>query len=149
KINGFLGIYDSTADGRIAYVYYEKGIPYLYVKEETKDTLLYTGEKAASITDIAFTENSKEVYFTLHDRDVDEKLETSIQSVTVDEQQVETIFKSDAFISEITIDPNDSASLYYLQADTITNYSPVAKKRPHDVDAYRYHLEKEEHDQLT
>lgn len=149
KINGFLGLYAVSSNDTIVYLSYDQGVPEIYTHKDGKETLLYTGDISEQIIDMTFSEQADQLYFITGKKEVEEDIRTAVQAINLQSKQVETIFEKEAFMTELAIGPDDDAYIYYIQAHTVTNYSPIASKRPHEMDAYRYHIEKEEHSKLT
>ena len=54
--------------------------------------------------------------------------------------QIKLAFREPGLVTELAFDPKDSELLFYLQAATFTNYSPIAGERPHDFDVHSIHL---------
>lgn len=149
KVNGFFGVYDVTTEGDIAYVHYDKGVPSLYLQSDKQSLLLFSGDESENIIDITFSESADEIYFVVGLKERVENPETTVMKLDLATTNVETVFTSNEYITEIAIDPADNSYVYYIQSGSVENYSPLATKRPHKMDVHRYQLETAEHFQLT
>jgi len=148
KINGFYGLYDVTADEMIAYVSYEKGVPKIIGKEKDQERILYEGKENETIVDLAFSPNTKSLYYVQRYEDK-ENPNSAIYEIVLETGNVKQIVKESNYIIEITFDAESGEYLYYIQSSIITNYSPLAPELPHEMDVYRYHVESDAHTQLT
>lgn len=147
KQTGLTAIYDVSIDGDIAYVVYEKGSAKLFVKSKEQPLLQLPVDK--SITDLVYSNDGKQLVFAVSSKNVEENIGSELHVLQLDSLKEEMLFSVKSLITEIVFDPKDSDLLFYLQADTYTNYSPIASKRPHDFDVHSYNLRERVHTKHT
>ncbi|WP_342536267.1 hypothetical protein [Sporosarcina sp. FSL K6-3508] len=147
KQNGLTEVYSVSSDGKIAYVVYEKGQANLYMTLQEQPLIQLPVEK--EIVDLTFSEDGKRLAFAVTNKDREQDAETDIHVVQLDSLEDEQILSVDSLITEVAFDPKNPELLFYLQAATFTNYSPVASKHPHDFDVHSYHLKEQTHTQYT
>ncbi|WP_153731665.1 TolB-like translocation protein [Sporosarcina obsidiansis] len=147
KQAGLTDIYDVSSEGSIAYVVYEKGQANLYLDGQKQSIVQLSVEK--SIVDVEFSKDDKYLAFAVSDKDLEKNNNTDIHIIQLDSLEDQLVYSIDALITELAFDPKDSERLFYLQAGTFTNYSPIAAKYPHGFDVYSYHLGEQTHTQHT
>ncbi|GED14785.1 TolB family protein [Aneurinibacillus migulanus] len=64
-----------------------------------------------------------------------EQVKSSLYVMNVDGSEKRKLYSIDSLITEAVFAP-DSKTIYYLQAETFTNYSPIARRDAHDFDLY-------------
>lgn len=68
-----------------------------------------------------------------------EQQKSALYSINADGSGNRQLYAVDALITEVIFAP-DGQSIYYLRADTFTNYSPIARRDAHDFDVYSLSL---------
>lgn len=149
KLNGLTNIYDISSEGHIAYVSYDEGKSGIYLKNDKGDGLLtqYNDEKI--IEDISFIQDENILIYSLIDRDLDTNNVSSIHFLDTDSGENRKLHESDGIITEVVFDSVDNGKIYFLKSSSYENYSPVARKAPHNFDLYLYDLIDEQETQLT
>lgn len=56
-------------------------------------------------------------------------------SINLDNKQIQKLTDGKVYVTEATFSKNGE-KIFYCGAGTITNYSPIARKAPHDLDLY-------------
>lgn len=138
KQTGLTDIYDVSLNGDISYVVYEKGSAKLFEKGKEQPLLQLPVDKY--ITDLAYSNDGKQLVFAVSDKNLEENIGSELHALQLDSLKEEIIFSVKGLITEVVFDPKHPDLLFYLQADTYTNYSPIASKRPHDLDVHSYNL---------
>lgn len=64
-----------------------------------------------------------------------EQVKSSLYVMNVDGSEKRKLYSIDSLITEAVFAP-DSKTIYYLQAETFTNYSTIARRGAHDFDLY-------------
>lgn len=150
KQNGLTGIYDVTIDGIIAFVEFERGKPSLYQSDKDgKKELLAQFPVDQTIVDVSFSNDGQILSYAVTDKEMDMDSNTEIHFIHMDTMQDEVAFTENAIVTEIAFDPKDSSLLFYLRADTFTNYSPITGERPHDFDVYSFKVDMKKSERHT
>lgn len=144
--NGFLGHYDVSSEGMIAYVNYADGVPEirLYQPDQNEEEIVLQLDKDNVILDPTFSNNDSAITYILTNKNMEEDLTSSVRRLTLETLQDNVLFTVPAAITEIEISAA-SDSIFYLRADVFQNYSPIASKRPHDFDLYEYSIADDKH----
>ncbi|MDQ0215877.1 TolB protein [Oikeobacillus pervagus] len=138
----------SNGDQSIVYVVTQKDQSFLKIVdvkgEKTKE--IYVEDQAEMVSPI-FSNDGKSVYAVLQSKN-DEKQESRIIEVTIENGTVQERYKTKGMITEIVLSPK-GGQLFFLGADVFKNYSPIASKRPHDFKIYELSLENNKAKALT
>ncbi|MGD6893420.1 TolB family protein [Bacillus infantis] len=152
KQNGITNQYDISSQNTIAYVNYKDGKPslMLYNKEKDINAEAFSLDSSRMILDPSFSYDGSLLSFisTNKQQDEDTAFKTTIHILDLSTKQVTDAFTENELITETEFSPvNDT--LYYLRAGTFQNYSPIASKRPHDLDVWSFNPAEGEHKQIT
>lgn len=137
KDEGLTSIYDVSSEGDTAYVYFENGAANLMVSNRRGFLVQLPTE--LTITNLVFSEDSKKLAYTVTAKEA-EADQTEIHLYDLETSANELVLSSDSLITELAFDPKQPNLLFYLQADIITNYSPIASERPHEFDIHSIDL---------
>ncbi|MDZ5473595.1 hypothetical protein SM124_17910 [Bacillus sp. 31A1R] len=150
KLQGLSQYYDVSSKNTIAYVMYRDGIPALrlYNKDEAinAEAIKLTSEQM--ILDPSFSPDGSTLAFISTFKDMKSELKSSVHLLDLRTQEIRELFNVPYIVTEIEYSPIGN-SLFYLQAGTFENYSPIASERPHDMDILEYDLVQENHTQIT
>jgi TolB protein len=139
-------VFDVNKNNLIAFVRYEEGKPEIYLKTQDKEERALQLTTEDVISDVAFSPNGTLLYYSVIDRDHEKSIIYALDVRSFDQKE---IYQDKALITEIAFDPNDEKHVYYLQAGTFENYSPIAQARPHDYDVFSYDIDLAEATQHT
>lgn len=148
KQQGLTGQFDVSAQGDIAYVSYDEGKPTLWVKSEKVEQIIQLSSKT-SILDLAMMPDGKTLLYVSSDKKMGKKSKSTVHQVDLKSGVDDVVFKKDAIVMELVIDPKDENRLFYLQADQYSDYSPGAILFPFDYDIHSYNRDINEHEQHT
>ena len=148
KQNGLSAIYDVSLDGSVAYVAFENGKAGIYTPDKN-DAPVVQLPVEQTILDISFSIDGSTLAYVVSDKEMTSESESAVHLLNMDTHADQLVFRESALITELAFDPKDSEMLFYLQAETFTNYSPVTGERPHDFDVHSIHLEKLEQKKYT
>ncbi|NME99936.1 TolB family protein [Aneurinibacillus aneurinilyticus] len=81
-----------------------------------------------------FSTDGKTVLYIATPKDKEE-VKSSLYVVNIDGSEKRRLYAIDSLITEAVFAP-DNKTIYYLQAETFTNYSPIARRDAHDFDLY-------------
>ncbi len=150
KMNGLTEIYDVSQNGTIAYVSYQEGKPGIYLKTEEEENLAIQYNEEKIVEDISFIHGENLLVYSLIDRDLDDDNNTStIHLLDTKNGDNKKLHESNGIVTEVVVDPKDSGKIFFLKSSSYENYSPIARKAPHDIDIYRFDLENNEETKLT
>ena len=148
KQNGLTGIYDVSIDGSIAYVAFDQGKAGIYLLDGNEKPVIELPVDQ-TILDISFSKDGKKLAYVVSDKEMSRSSKSEVHLLQMETLADQLVFHEKALITELAFDPKDSELLFYLQAETFTNYSPVAGERPHDFDVHSIHLKENEHTKYT
>ncbi|WP_220464475.1 TolB family protein [Paraliobacillus salinarum] len=151
KQQGLTSYYDVATNGTIGYVYYVDGKPGIYLTDQVsypKEPIVQLPVEK-EITDISFSPNGKRLAYITNDKNQQESLKSEVYVIDLDTKNEHAHFVSDMLITEIEYDPKNPDTMYYLQAGTFENYSPIASARPHDYDVFGYQFSSQETKRYT
>lgn len=150
KLSGLSEHYDVSSTNIVAYVMYQDGQPelHLYHLDEQKDTKVFELGNDKLIFDPTFSKDSTSLAFISTNKDLEKGLKSTVHLLNLDSNEVDHLFTRNSGITEIAFSPEES-SLFYLDAATFENYSPIAGKRLHDFDIYEYQFNEDQHIQKT
>lgn len=148
KQNGWTGMYDVSEDGSIAYVAFDKGKAGIYIPGGNEKPVIQLPVDQ-TILDISFSKDGKKLAYVVSDKEMSRSSASEVRLLQMETFADQPVFHEKALITELAFDPKDSELLFYLQAETFTNYSPVAGEQPHDFDVHSIHLTENEHTQYT
>ncbi|ARD47768.1 hypothetical protein [Sporosarcina sp. P33] len=146
KQEGMTDVYSVSPTGEIAAVTYHKGQATIHLNGQEMMIQLPV-ERA--IADMIFTEDGKKLAYVEQSKDLEDHNGSEIHLIDLDSLDAETIYTSADIITEIAFDPKNPDTLFYLQADDYTNYSPIASKHPHDFDVHSYDMKNKLHTKHT
>lgn len=151
KRQGITDIFDISADGKIAFVSYEDGKAGIYLKdaEEKIEKPIVQLNIESAIWDIAFSPDGDSISYVVANKDVQANLQSAVHSFSLLTGEDEEIFNKSTLITEIEYHPKDKGTLFYLNAATFENYSPIASAHPHDFDLYSYDFTDQSHHRYT
>lgn len=151
KRQGVTDIFDISADGTIAFVAYEDGKAGIYLKEaeENVETPIVQLNIESTIRDIAFSPDGDSISYVVANKDVQANLESAVRSLSLQTGEDEELFTKSTLITEIAFNPQDARTLFYLNAGTFENYSPIASAHPHDFDLFSYNFTDQSHHRYT
>ncbi|MFC5602850.1 hypothetical protein [Sporosarcina koreensis] len=147
KQNGLTAIYDVSQDGSIAYVAFDQGKAGIYFSGNEKPVAQLPVDQ--TILDIRFSKDGSKLAYVVTDKEMSQKSESAVHLLQTDTHANQLAFQEQALITELAFDPKDPELLFYLQADTFTNYSPITGERPHDFDVHSFHLNDQTHTKYT
>jgi Tol biopolymer transport system component len=150
KQNGLSTHFDVSVQDTIAYVTYDDGEPslHLYNQDKDIDATAFQLEKEYMILDPTFSHDGATLAFIAVSKNLETNLSSTVYLLDLRTKDVSKLFSDDAAITELAFDSKDR-SLFYLRGATFENYSPIASKRPHNFDIYRYDFPTKEQIQLT
>ncbi|PIC76362.1 hypothetical protein CSV74_11555 [Sporosarcina sp. P19] len=137
KQEGMSDIYAISTKNEIAYISYDKGQATINLDSQQKIVQLSVEKE---IADIIFSEDGTYLAYVVRDKNLENHIRSDIHIIDLGSLVEEVIHTSDNLITEIAFDPKYPEKLFYLEASTYTNYSPIASKRPHDFDVYSFDL---------
>ncbi|WP_085992954.1 PD40 domain-containing protein [Oceanobacillus senegalensis] len=142
KREGFTSIYDVASDGSIAYVFYEKGKPGIYLENNSKiqSNPIVQLEDTQEILDISFSADEKELAYVVAYKSKEIDLKSVIKVINIESSKMKELVSEKALVTEIEYHPKNEDFIYYLKAQTFENYSPIASARPHDFDLFSYQI---------
>ncbi|MGM7636073.1 hypothetical protein [Bacillus sp. Hm123] len=150
KTNGLAEHYDVSSNGTIAYITFTDGKPSLRIKNDKqkleKELIQYDNDKM--ILDPSFSADGSQLVYIVSNKDMAQTPYSWVVSINIQTEEISTLFKEQQLITEIELAKNDQ-SIFYLQAGTFKNYSPITGKRPHDIDIFEYHLKEKKQTQHT
>ena len=139
KQNGLSAIYDVSLDGSVAYVAFENGAAGIYIPDKNEGPVVQLPVEQ-TILDIGFSIDGKKLAYVVTDKEMNSESGSAVHILHMDTFADQFVFREPALITELAFDPKDSEMLFYLQAETFTNYSPIAREHPHDFDVHSFHL---------
>lgn len=149
KRNGLSQTFAVSSNDQIAYIVYHDGQANIYLKRDNQDEHAIELDANTTILDIDFSPDGTTLAYSMMDSELDGATESSVHIMDTRSFDTKELFASDGMITEITFDPKEEASLFYLQADTFEAYSPIAAAAPHEFDLHEYNLDDENHTQYT
>ncbi|MGM8364969.1 hypothetical protein ACLIBG_05720 [Virgibacillus sp. W0181] len=149
KQQGLTEIYDVSSDNTIAYVVFDEGKPGIYIHGKENPVVELDNKKM--IGDLTFSPDGSTLAYVVSDKIIEEeqKLQSVVYLLDMDTFETEELFNDPSLLTEITFDPKNKDSLFYLRAATFENYSPIARANPHSVDVFSYDLNKEKRTRYT
>ncbi|UII56623.1 hypothetical protein LS684_03815 [Cytobacillus spongiae] len=152
KQNGLSHHFDISSQGTIAYVSYQKGKPQLHLYNEKLgiSDQAYELDNEHTIVDPSFSQDGSTLAFVAFPKDLEEekKMTSKVYLLDLRTKEVTEAFSKEGIIMEVEYS-SVKPILFYLSANTYTNYSPIASKRPHGLDIFQYDLETNDHQQVT
>ncbi len=149
KSEGLSGHFDISKEGSIAYVHYTDGRPEIRLYDPANSTEnVIPLEDDKYILDPTFTNEASLITYIATNRNVEEDPTSSVRQYNLQTNEDKELFSVPSVITEIAFSPVED-SLFYLQAGTYENYSPLASKRPHDFDVHEYKISENRHVQHT
>ena len=143
KVDGLSEIFGVSPDDKLAVTHIESGKSRIHFSGE--DTSLLETDSDVDLIQLYFTEDKKYLYYVTNAKD---KKSSQVNKLELKSGESQLVFESEFLVSEISFNQDESV-LYYLQANTYENYSPIAGKAPHDYDIYKFDLETEKQDKIT
>src|SRR5699024_5614435 len=133
----------------IVYVSYHEGQQHIKFHQENQEQKTIPISEDKIILDIAFSPDGTSFIYSMAYKELEEDLQTTVNQVNVNTLKEETLFQEGGLITEMEYDPKDCQVIFYLQANTFENYSPIARANPHDFDIYSFHQDSGDHHQYT
>ncbi|WP_158591772.1 PD40 domain-containing protein [Oceanobacillus halophilus] len=151
KQQGRTSIYDVSSNGTIAYVFFDEGNPGIYLQSDTAspEEPIVQLKIDQEILDISFSPDGKKLAYIISHKNKQEDLKSAIHVVNVETGSNQVLFAKRTLVTEIEYHPTNEDMLYYLNADTFENYSPIASAKPHDFDVFSYQISSGETKQHT
>ncbi|NGP43884.1 hypothetical protein G4V62_02570 [Bacillaceae bacterium SIJ1] len=117
---------------------------------ETKEVVQLTEEAPSEqhTQPVVSADGTQMAYLVTTQGNENEPPASLIELMHLESKQVRTITARDVLVTSIAFAP-ESDVLYYSKAKTFDNYSPIAKKAPHDLNIFRYSLGEKTHTQMT
>lgn len=140
KRTGLTEVYDVSINETIAYAAYHDGKQALYVKTTDTENLVIELDEDEEFTSVAFTPDGTHLAYAVSIGDVEKRLNSSVHIVDIRSFDSKLLFETNTLMTEITFDPKDENRLFYLNAQTFENYSPIARPNPHEIDVFSYDL---------
>ncbi|MBU9712180.1 TolB family protein [Evansella tamaricis] len=136
----------SPDDKKIVFHYYEYGISSIYTAnmDGTNVQKLSHTSGDSHIQPVFSNDGTKIIFISLHE----EEMNSSIMMMNADGTNVKTLTSGEELITEAIFSPDDT-SIFFLQAGVYQNYSPIARKAPHDFDIYSIDIDGNNKQQLT
>lgn len=132
---GLLEAFD-VKNEKAAFAYSLKGKVGIYISDlhgKNAKRLAEAGEGEIIHHPVFSTDGKTVLYIaTPEDR---EQVKSSLYVMNVDGSEKRKLYSIGSLITEAVFAP-DSKTIYYLQAETFTNYSPIARRGAHDFDLY-------------
>jgi TolB protein len=148
KIDGDVSpIFDISPDEKSLVVSISKGQEsFLYLYSFDKQELeQLTNKKGAYHSRPMFSTDGNKVVFLNKELDKQKSQVTILDMKTRDIKEIET---SVSFVTEAVFHPNDNQILF-CASSFIGNYSPMARKAPHDIDMYSINIDGTNESKIT
>ncbi|GKV56407.1 hypothetical protein NCCP2222_23540 [Sporosarcina sp. NCCP-2222] len=139
KQQGKSGVYDVAADGTIAYVSFANGIAGLFISSDDRLPVVELPVDQ-TILDLSYSKDGTILAYVVAAKDFEEQSGSTVYLLNTETREEIKTFSTKGLITDLAFDPADPNRLLYLQADSFTNYSPIASKAPHDYDVHSYHF---------
>ncbi|PID20864.1 hypothetical protein CSV61_12830 [Sporosarcina sp. P3] len=146
KQEGMTDIFAISTKNEIAYVSYHKGQATINLDSQ-QNLVQLSVEK--EIADITFSEDGTHLAYIVRNKDLENHIGSDIHVIDLGSLIDQVVHTSDSLITEMAFDPKYPEKLFYIEASTYTNYSPIASKHPHDFDVYSFDLMKGIHTKHT
>ncbi|WP_077624639.1 hypothetical protein [Sediminibacillus massiliensis] len=146
KQQGITNVFDVAEDGSIAYVIFDGGSPTIYLRKSGKgeEQKILELDNQKTILDIDFSPDGESLAYIEGAKDVKESTATSIYLLDLQQKATFEAVSEKAIITDIEFDPGNADEIFYLQAGTFENYSPIASANPHDYDIHSYRISTDE-----
>lgn len=146
--SGFTSTYAVSPTGEIAYVYKDNDITQLHIEGHSEPVISLNPSKA--ISHMTYLVDGSSLIYVVHDKEINpDQIESVVYKIDLKANEQVELFRDNKIITEITVNPQDDQSLYYLGASSFEHYSPIASPAPHDFDIYRYSIETEDIERQT
>lgn len=150
KQNGLSDVFAVSSKGKLAFVQYRDGKPMLFIADDNGEMQELIDEKSEqhTISYLSFSVDGTKLVYVVNKKDLENNVTELFEYNLNDYTKQQILLQEENIITQAIFAP-DGENLYLLSAGTFENYSPIARKNPHNFNIFRFNLKTKQLEQLT